>query len=81
MPEIKTPDFLQSKEAERPQPPAPSRIKRERDRAGMTPGQAGGLVHVSPEVWSKWETGNARMHPAFWELFQLKLERIRSGNG
>ena len=80
MTKVATTDFLAGKADEPPQPPAPSRIKREREHSGMTPKQAGDLVHVSAEMWKKWETGATRMHPAFWELYRIKLDRIRRGN-
>lgn len=29
-------------------------------------------VHTTRRVWQQWEAGDRRMHPAFWELFQIK---------
>ncbi|HAZ61178.1 MAG TPA: transcriptional regulator [Gammaproteobacteria bacterium] len=26
-------------------------------------------------VWQQWEAGDRRMHPAMWELFQIKIKR------
>jgi hypothetical protein len=31
-----------------------------------------GLIHANRRSWQKWETGERKMHPAFWELVQLK---------
>jgi len=30
------------------------------------------LIYTSLRTWQQWETGDRRMHPAFWELFNLK---------
>ena len=32
-------------------------------------------VHTSRRAWQQWETGDRAMHPAFWELFQIKTRR------
>ena len=31
-------------------------------------------LHTSRRSWQQWERGEARMHPAFWELAQIKLK-------
>lgn len=31
-------------------------------------------VHTKRRPWQQWETGARAMHPAFWELFQLKAQ-------
>jgi len=31
-------------------------------------------VHTKRRPWQQWETGDRAMHPAFWELFQLKTK-------
>lgn len=61
--------------------PTPAEILRAREDAGLTQQQAAALVHTSWHSWAKWEASasdenNRRMHPATWELFQVKL-RIR----
>jgi len=33
-------------------------------------------VHTTRRVWQQWESGDRRMHPAFWELFRIKAARI-----
>lgn len=43
-----------------------------REAAGLTPEQAGALVHERGRRWTDFESGHARMHPAAWDLFQLK---------
>ena len=30
-------------------------------------------LHTSRRAWQQWERGERSMHPAFWELAQLKL--------
>jgi DNA-binding transcriptional regulator YiaG len=53
--------------------PTPEQIKAARKAAGITQTEAGALVHTTVRVWQQWEKGDRRMHPAFWELFQLKM--------
>jgi DNA (cytosine-5)-methyltransferase 1 len=53
--------------------PEPSVIEAERRRAGLTQTRAAELVHGSLRGWQQWEAGDRRMHPAFWELFLLKV--------
>jgi len=42
--------------------------------AGLTQAGAGLRVHVGLRTWQKWELGERKMHPAFWELFKLKVD-------
>ena len=44
------------------------------ESAQLSQTDAAVLVHASLGAWQKWEQGDRRMHPAFWELFQLKIE-------
>ena len=30
------------------------------------------MLHTSQRAWRQWETGDRKMHPAFWELAQIK---------
>ena len=55
--------------------PLPSDIQGARERAQLTQGQAAALVHTTDRVWRQWEAGDRQMHPAFWELFNLKVKR------
>ena len=34
-------------------------------------------VHTTCRVWQQWEAGDRRMHPAFWELFNLKRYDVK----
>ena len=38
--------------------------------------QAAALVHTSPRAWLQWESGDRRMHPAFWELARIKADPL-----
>lgn len=44
-------------------------------RLGITDAQAwcAKLLHTKLRTWQQWETGDRRMHPAFWDLFQRRL--------
>lgn len=58
--------------------PSPAEIRAAREAAGLTQTQAAELVHSSLDAWQQWEAEpesgrHRRMHPAFWELFRLKL--------
>lgn len=48
---------------------------RERLGVGITAAQdwCAASVHTSRRAWQQWERGERRMHPAFWELFTIKL--------
>jgi putative transcriptional regulator len=52
------------------QSPAPAQIRAARGELSQT--AAAALVHAKLRTWQQWEAGDRRMHPAFWELFQLK---------
>jgi putative transcriptional regulator len=52
--------------------PAPETIIKARASAGLTQTQAAAVVHTTCRVWQRWEAGDRKMHPAFFELFQLK---------
>lgn len=55
------------------QPPTPAEIRAARQVAGLTQTAAAQLIHCSrSSSWAEWEGGVSKMHPAFWELFQLK---------
>lgn len=58
--------------------PTPAQVRRAREEAGLTQEQAAALVYASWRTWQNWETDasaeeHRRMHPATWELFQVKL--------
>ena len=52
--------------------PSPAEIRQARELAGLSQTQAAALVHAGLRSWQHWEAGDRVMHPAFWELFQIK---------
>ena len=48
-----------------------------RAAAGLTQTAAGALVYSSLGAWQQWEAGLRRMHPALWELFNIKSTEMR----
>lgn len=36
--------------------------------------KAASLIYTTQARWSNYETGRSRMHPSYWELFNLKRE-------
>ena len=55
--------------------PSPRQIKQLRESLGYTQFDAASLIGSHLRSWQQWEAGNRKMHPAFWELFCLKLGR------
>ena len=53
--------------------PLPAEIRAAREAAGLSARAAGELVHTTTRVWQQWEAGDRAMHPAFWELFGIKI--------
>ena len=56
--------------------PTPEQVRAARDKAGLSSAQAGALVHTTARVFQQWAAGDRKMHPAMWQLFQLKLEHL-----
>lgn len=52
--------------------PTPDQLRATRAATGLTQAAAAELVHTTGRVWRQWEAGDRAMHPAFYELFQLK---------
>ncbi len=55
--------------------PEPAEIRTVREAAGLSQTAAGQLLHTTCRTWQQWEAGDRRMHPAFWELFNIKLTK------
>jgi DNA-binding transcriptional regulator YiaG len=55
--------------------PRQDEIRAARQAAGLTQTQAGALLHTTVRTWQQWEAGDRAMHPAFWELFCLKINK------
>lgn len=64
-----------------PLAPTPAQIRQAREKAGLTLGEAAALVHYHGETWRNWERpdgSQARQMPvAAWELFHIKVERMK----
>lgn len=61
--------------------PKPAEIRKARLAAGLSQTAAAELIHCSLNAWSQWEAeedtqAHRRMHPAFWELFQIKVAAL-----
>jgi len=56
--------------------PTPEEIRAARETAGLSQTAAGALVHTTCRTWQQWEAGDRRMHPAFFELFSIKVGSI-----
>lgn len=62
-----------------PSPPAKS-IKHLRESVpGLLQQHAAVLVKSNLSTYGKWETGVVPMHPALWELLQIKVGQLLSG--
>lgn len=52
--------------------PKPADIADARAKARLTQREAAALVYSTERGWQAWESGFRRMHPAIWELWQIK---------
>jgi putative transcriptional regulator len=57
--------------------PTPEQIRKARHQAGLSQTEAGALIHCALRTWQDWEADKRQMHPAMWELFQLKVRRLK----
>jgi DNA-binding transcriptional regulator YiaG len=58
--------------------PTPKEIRDLRLSIDLTQDQASNLLHVSSRQYRRWETGEAKMHLAFWELLSAKIKVLKS---
>jgi len=58
--------------------PTPEQIKQTREDAGLTQSQAASLIYSKLRTWQHWENGDTPMHPAFFELFTLKIANLNN---
>lgn len=56
--------------------PDPVEVRAARLAAGLTQTEAAAVIYCTLRGWQDWEGGKRRMHPAFFELFQLKLQSV-----
>lgn len=59
--------------------PAPNEVKELRKLIGLSTDMAANLLHVNKRTWQRWERGDTPMPYAYWELFAIKVEMIRTG--
>lgn len=65
--------------------PTPASVREARENVqaalglGITAAQdwCAAAVHTKRRPWQQWEAGDRAMHPAFWELFGIKVSRIK----
>ena len=43
---------------------------------GLTQAQCAALIHVSTKTWCQWEQSRRSMHPAFYELWRIKVAQL-----
>lgn len=60
-----------------PPSPTPAEVKAARLAAGLTQTKAGELIYCCSRTWQKWEYGEVEMNPALWELWNIKIGRIK----
>lgn len=58
--------------------PTPDAIRAARKAAGLTQTQAAALIYCTMRAWQDWEAGKRSMHPAMWELWQIKAAQPSS---
>lgn len=46
-------------------------------RGELTQDFAAELIYATRRAWQDWETGHRRMHPAMFELFQIKVQALK----
>lgn len=54
--------------------PSAEQIRSARLKADMTPEQAAAMIYMKRRTWFHYESGQTIMHPAFWELWQIKVQ-------
>lgn len=56
--------------------PSPDEIRGAREDSGLSQRDAAKLIYCTERAWQDWESEARRMHPAFWELFRIKLRTL-----
>jgi len=59
--------------------PTKEEVVAARKLVGITQAHAATLVHSALRSWQQWEAGHRKMHPAIWELFQIKTRIQQPG--
>jgi len=58
--------------------PTPKEIRDLRLSIDLTQEQASNLIHVSARHYKRYESGEYKMHLAFWELLSAKIKVLKS---
>lgn len=56
--------------------PTREEIRALRKLAGLTQQEAAARIYSTRRTYQEWESGNVKMHPALWELLNLKVTNI-----
>lgn len=56
--------------------PTPGEVTALRVAAGLSTAQAAALLFTSYRAFLQWERGDRKIHPAFFELLQIKIELL-----
>ena len=56
--------------------PDPAEIRAAREAAELSQTAAAELIYSTLRTWQQWEAGDRRMHPALWELWNIKIGKI-----
>ena len=54
--------------------PTPEEIRRARRFTGLTLKKSAEICQVDIRTWQRWEAGERKMAPGYWELFQIKTK-------
>jgi DNA (cytosine-5)-methyltransferase 1 len=57
--------------------PDPAEIIAARERLHLSTLDCAKLVHSARRTWQQWESGDRNMHPGLWELFQIKIGKMK----
>jgi len=55
--------------------PTPEEVRAARKALGITQTAAARVIYCTLRGWQGWEAGERRMHPALWELFNIKTKK------
>lgn len=56
--------------------PTPREVTAVRVAAGLSTAQSAALLFTSYRAFLQWERGDRKIHPAFFELLKIKIERL-----
>jgi putative transcriptional regulator len=56
--------------------PTSEEIRAAREAACLTQLECARMVYTALGTWHQWEADVRRMHPAFWELWQIKAAKL-----